>query len=127
MHKVQLMTQIPTQCFYCMRGNVPDGEDTMDDFWAMDFERDFNWGDSTYLCKYCIALLASHCGYVTEGQLQEQVDIQNRLHQRIHDLEAELEAREVRLERIVAGSEELRAVKAEATKAPKKAAKKKVA
>lgn len=103
MHKVERMTQMPTNCLYCGRGNTPDDPDTMDDFWAIDLERDVNWGDPTYLCKYCCDVLAAQAGYVTMDQLMEQQNINQAQGRKIHDLQAKLEQRQRRLDTITAG------------------------
>jgi len=103
MHKVGRMSQTPTTCLYCGRGNTPDEPDSMDEFWAIDLERDVNWGDSTYICKYCCDVLAATAGYVTMEQLQEQMNLQQRMKRKIHDLEAKLQERDRRLTQIATG------------------------
>lgn len=111
MHKVSLMTQTPTTCLVCGRGNVPDDPHTMDDFFAIDLERDVNWGDSTYICRYCCDTLAALAGFVTMDQLQEQMNINKKQGKRIHDLHAALQARERRLEAITGGARALKSEK----------------
>lgn len=120
MRKVQRMTQTPTQCLYCLRGNTTDDPHTLDDFWALDLERDVNWGDSTYLCRYCVDKLAVLCGYATMEQVEEQLDIQARMRKRIHDLEAKLEQRNRRLEQIAVGTRAVKRTRKSAAKSSKK-------
>ena len=103
MHKVQLMEQTPTQCLHCGRGNTPDDPDTMDDFWAVDLERDVNWGDSTYICKYCCDVLAATAGYVTHEQLLEQQQLADNLRAELHDSKAELASYKRRVRVVMAG------------------------
>jgi hypothetical protein len=105
MHKVERMTQTPAQCLYCGRGNTPDDPDTLDEFWAIDLERDVNWGDPTYLCKYCCDILAAQAGYVTMDQLQEQMNINQAQSRKLHDLTAKLEQRQRRLDQIATGDQ----------------------
>jgi len=66
MHKVARMdpSMGPPKCLICNRGNTPDEPDQMSDFWVMDMERDVNWGDPAYLCKYCCEKIAAEVGYV---------------------------------------------------------------
>jgi hypothetical protein len=51
MHKIQRMdpSMGPPNCLICRRGNTPDGPDTMDEFWVLDIERDYNWGTRVHL------------------------------------------------------------------------------
>jgi len=116
MHKVSRMTQTPTTCLVCGRGNTPDDPHTMDDFFAIDLERDVNWGDSTYVCRYCCDTLAALAGFVTTEQLVEQQNINQRLKERVHDLQATLEQRERRLSQITKGARALKEEKQRQTK-----------
>lgn len=113
MHKAARMTQTPAQCLYCGRGNTPDDPDAMDDFWVIDLERDVNWGDPTYLCKYCCESVAEAAGYVSQADLKEQQNIVLHQRRRIHDLEARLEQRTRRLEQITTGAKAMRRTKKE--------------
>jgi hypothetical protein len=98
---------------YCGRGNTPDDPDTMDEFWAIDLERDMNWGDSTYICKYCCDVLAATAGFVTMDQLTEQMNINQGLKKKVHDLQARLEQRNRRLDAIAKGQQAIRRTKKE--------------
>lgn len=97
------MTQHPITCLYCGRGNTPDGHETIDDFWCIDLERDVNWGDSTYLCKYCVEKMAILSGFITMADLAEQQNIVKAQGRKIHDLQAKLEEKTRRLQRINEG------------------------
>jgi len=108
MHKVERMVETPTQCLVCMRGNTPDDPDTMDEFWALDLERDVNWGDPTYLCKYCCEKIAMLSGFASMTELTEAMQRNEDQKVKIHDLKAKLERRETRLKKILAGEVELR-------------------
>ena len=91
MHKKQVMDPIigPPNCLSCGRGNTPDAPDSMDDFWVLDLERDVNWGDPVYICKYCCKLIAEEAGHVDLEALDEQKAIVKQHLRTIHDLEAE--------------------------------------
>lgn len=91
MHRVQLMTQTPPSCLTCGRGNTPDDPDTMDEFWVLDLERDVNWGDSTYICKYCVDEIAAISGLVTTAQLDEAQQIIEAIRKKLHNKTSELE------------------------------------
>lgn len=108
MHKVEIMTQAPTNCLTCGRGNTVDDPHTMEDFFAIDLERDVNWGDPTYICRYCCDTLAALAGFVTEDQLREQMNLNQRLKERLHDTEAQLEEKKRRLNRISRGRRALK-------------------
>lgn len=99
------MTQPPMQCLVCFRGNTPDGRDTLDDFWVLDLERDVNWGDPTYLCKYCCEKIAALTGFVPEADFAEQASIVRHQSRKIHNLLAKLEARDRRLDQIRVGEQ----------------------
>lgn len=91
MHKKQVMDPAigPPNCLTCGRGNSPDEPDTMDEFWVLDLERDVNWGDPVYICKYCCHQIAEFCGFVDLTLLDEQKEIVAQHLRTIHDLEAE--------------------------------------
>jgi hypothetical protein len=100
----------------------------MDDFWAIDLERDVNWGDSTYLCMYCVVEIAAIGGYVNEGELAEMTDNVERLRTEKHELEAEFDAYRTRARTILAGEKAKRELAKDAdpdTVTPKKQAAKK--
>lgn len=91
MHKIQRMdpTLGAPVCLHCGRGNTPDDPDTLEDFWVLDLERDINWGDPTYLCKYCCELIAAEVGFVPGEKVEElQATIKSK-NKEIHGLEAE--------------------------------------
>lgn len=115
MHKVALMTATPTTCLHCGRGNTPDDPHSMDDFWVVDLERDVNWGDSTYICRYCCDQIAAIAGFVTMDDLAEQQRINQKLKEKNHDLEAELDEKSRRLKRIAQGRKALKKTQEEAT------------
>lgn len=116
MHKVSRMTQTPTTCLVCGRGNTPDDPDTMDEFFAIDLERDVNWGDSTYVCCYCCATLAGLAGFVDEAAMAETMNENEKLRQRVHRLRAALEERKRRQIAMVEGQRAIRKTKKEASK-----------
>ena len=124
MHKVERMTQHPITCLYCGRGNTPDGHETLDDFWAIDLERDVNWGDSTYLCKYCVEKMAMQSGFVTMADLTEQQNVVRAQARKIHDLQAKLEAKSRRLQQINDGRAAVRKNREEFDDTPVKPKKK---
>jgi len=113
MHKEERMTQQPMLCLTCFRGNTPNDPDSMDDFWVLDLERDVNWGDPTYLCKYCCERIAALTGFVPEADYIEQANIVKQQLRRIHDLQAKLEERNRRLDQIAQGTRAVRRTKKE--------------
>lgn len=117
MHRLQRMTTAPLQCLVCFRGNTPDDPDSMDDFWVLDLERDVNWGDPTYLCKYCCEKIAALTGFVPEADFREQANIVRQQLRKIHDLQARLEQRNRRLDQIATGTKAVRRTKKRAKKA----------
>lgn len=137
MHKVAVMQQAPAKCLLCNRGNIADDPDTMDDMWFLDLERDVNWGDPTYLCKYCCEKVGVMAGLVGMQELSEAQDLNKALRKRIHQLEADRDVKNRRLEAIGRGKQAVRQVKKERERAEldklrtktttKKKAKKKVA
>ena len=108
MHKVSRMTQTPTTCLHCGRGNTPDDPDTLDAFYAIDLERDVNWGDSTYVCCYCCRVVAEIAGYVDMATLQEQMNENEALKRKLHATRSRLEERDRRLEAIGKGRKALK-------------------
>jgi len=128
MHKVELMTQTPTTCLVCARGNTPNDPHSIDEFWAIDLERDVNWGDSTYLCRYCVDEIAAMGGFVTEGQLAEMTDMADGLRRERHELQAEFDDYRRRARVMLAGKKAETALRQDAEDKPKpKSAKKKKA
>ena len=113
MHKVKRMTASPVACLLCGRGNVPDHPDTMDEFWAADLERDIDWGDAAYLCKYCCDRIGVFAGLVGMQEYEEQVKMVQAQAKRIHDLEAKLTARDRRLRQVDTGEAARRRVEKE--------------
>ena len=91
MHKVELMNPDigPPKCLTCGRGNTPDEPDTLDDFWVLDLERDVNWGDPAYVCKYCCEKIAGQVGYVPHEIVEEKDAIIAQHLQTIHRVEGE--------------------------------------
>jgi hypothetical protein len=113
MHKVQRMDPIlgPPNCLICNRGNNADDPDTMDDFWVLDMERDVNWGDPAYICKYCCELIAAEVGFVpheTVVQLEEVVKDKNK---EIHQIEAERDSLRRRFRSTKLGKKALRSAR----------------
>lgn len=115
MHKVEIMSQMPTTCLVCGRGNTPNDPDSLDDFWAIDLERDVNWGDSTYLCRYCVDELAALAGFVTEGQLEESADIAEGLRKELHETKAEFDSYRRRARAMLTGKKAERALRADSS------------
>ena len=107
MRKVEKMTQHPPTCLHCGRGNTlgPDGEQTP----ALDLQRDVNWGDSTYLCSACVDVAALIFGYKTAEDVQQVEELNQLLQQQLHDLKAERDLKQRRIETILAGREAERA------------------
>ena len=82
----------PPTCLTCGRGNVTDAPDQIEDFWVLDLERDVNWGDPAYVCKYCAHKIGLEAGMI-DGDLLEAKEQENRvLLQRIHELDSLLAA-----------------------------------
>jgi hypothetical protein len=94
MHKVALMDPVmgPPKCLICNRGNTPDAPDQMNDFWVMDLERDVNWGDPAYICKYCCEDVASQTGYVPQETIDGLESTIRAKNKDIHRLEADLDS-----------------------------------
>jgi hypothetical protein len=109
------MTQHPNTCLYCGRGNVADDSD--DDLVFLDLERDINWGDSTYICSVCIQRIAALFDYYSENDVKTLNKTISRQKEEIHDLRAELQNRNRRLEQISTG---LKVLKEEKTPTPKR-------
>jgi hypothetical protein len=89
---VERMTEAPPSCLTCGKGNVPDGE-TKEVPPAIDLGADVNWGDSTYLCESCATTVGSLVGMLTPDEVQEFKQNVRKLKKKVHDLEAELEAK----------------------------------
>lgn len=124
MHKAARMTQTPPNCLHCGRGNVPDDPDTLEDFWVIDLERDVNWGDPTYLCKYCVEQVGALAGMLPNSEAVKKDNVIQHQLRRIHDLEAKLEVRDRRLSKINEGRTAVKQVKKQAARtAPKKGTK----
>ena len=70
----------------------------MADFWVIDLERDVNWGDPAYLCKYCCEKIAEETGFVDVAAWEECQAIMAGLRKEIHDLEAAADSRQRRLD-----------------------------
>lgn len=122
MHKAARMTQTPTACLTCGRGNTPDDPDTMDDFWVVDLERDVNWGDPTYLCKYCVERVGAIAGMVSTEEVAAKENVIQHQLRRIHDLEAKLEVRTRRLQQIGEGTRAVKQAKKQVARAKGQAA-----
>lgn len=105
MHKKQIMDPVygAPQCLGCGRGNTPDDPDQIDDFWVIDLERDVNWGDPAYLCKYCVQKLLGVAGYVDSEDLESSQREVKQLKKLLHTEKAEHDATRLRLKRIVRG------------------------
>jgi hypothetical protein len=85
----------------------------MDDLWFLDLERDVNWGDSTYLCMYCCEKIGITAGLVGMQELKEAQDVNRAQGRKIHDLQAKLEHKQRRLDRITGGAKALKQEKSE--------------
>lgn len=117
MHKVQVMDPIigPPKCLICERGNTPDDPDTLDDFWVMDLERDVNWGDPAYICKYCCQKIAEHCGHVPLEAYEEQQAIVAQHLATIHKVEAERDSLRRRFRVAQTGSKAIKSTRKQAS------------
>ena len=128
MHKVEMMSQMPSTCLHCGRGNTPDEPDTIDEFWALDLERDVNWGDSTYICKYCVDQLAAVAGFVTMEQLDEVTRQVDDMRVKLHEKAAEHDSYRRRVQATLLGRKAEEALQKDAQQSaqskPKKKAKK---
>jgi hypothetical protein len=113
MHKIQVMAPElgPPKCLGCGRGNTPDDGDTLDDFWVLDLERDYNWGDPAYLCKYCCRVVAGESGYAPADQIDLLAATIEQKNTEIHDLEARLDAVQQRVQRVLEGKKAERQLK----------------
>lgn len=118
MHKVKVMLDPPT-CLICGRGNVVDSPDVEEDFWAIDTERDVNWGDNAYICKYCCEKVGELAGYVGVEQVEELERTVAKKNKEIHDLESRLELKERRLTTMIEGHNAKVAEKKERKAKPK--------
>jgi hypothetical protein len=117
MHRVALMdpTIGPPQCLICNRGNTADEPDSMAEFWAMDLERDINWGDPAYICKYCCERLAVEVGFVPLEQVQGLEATIRQKNQDIHRLEAERDSLRRRFRSTKLGRKALKSTQAQST------------
>lgn len=104
MHKVKVMLD-PPNCLICGRGNVVDTPMVEDEFWAIDTERDVNWGDNAYICFACCEKIAELSGYVDAEQVKKLEALISKKNKEVHDLEAKLEIKERRLDQLVTGLE----------------------
>lgn len=122
MHKVKVMLS-PSNCLICGRGNVVDTPMEEDEFWAIDTERDINWGDNAYICFKCCEDIAGFSGFVPAETVAELERTLAKKNKEVHDLEAKLELKERRLGALVDGLEVRKVEKKErAKKKTKKAA-----
>ncbi len=113
MHKVARMDPAigPPNCLVCNRGNNADDPDSMDDFWAMDLERDVNWGDPAYICKYCCEAIGAEVGYVPHEQLDAANATIKEKNKEIHKLQAETDSLRRRFRSTRLGKKALRSTK----------------
>jgi len=100
------MTQSPPRCLTCGRGNTPDVHDHVPP--ALDLERDVGWGDSTYLCKECCEKIGLLWGWMPPETVREMEDQLNDQAMQLHELHSEMEEKERRMNKILAGREALR-------------------
>jgi hypothetical protein len=107
----------PPACLHCGRGNTPDDPDTIEDFWVLDLERDVNWGDPAYLCKYCAVIVGHEAGMVDEELLAAKENEISTLQRRIHELETVRDSQNRRLRAIQVGRAAVRSVKNSEAKA----------
>jgi hypothetical protein len=116
MHKVALMDKSmgPPNCLTCGRGNTPDAPDEMSDFWVMDLERDVNWGDPAYICKYCCNKIAENCGHVPVEVMEEKDAIIKQQREEIHTAQAERDSIRRRFRTAVTGKKALSSGKKQA-------------
>jgi hypothetical protein len=116
MHKIQRMDPAvgPPACLICRRGNTPDDPDTMDDFWVLDIERDYNWGDPAYICKYCADKIARECGNVPLEVVEEKDAVIEQQRKEIHNVEAERDSLRRRIRSITHGKKALASTKKQA-------------
>jgi hypothetical protein len=113
MHKIQVMDPSlgPPKCLICGRGNVPDAPDTVEDFWVLDMERDYNWGDPAYICKYCCEKIAEVCGHVPAEVVEEQEKVIKQHLATIHTVEAERDSLRRRFRTAKAGKKALQSTR----------------
>lgn len=113
MHKKQVMDPAygPPNCLICLRGNTPDEPDEMKDFWVLDVERDVNWGDPVYICKYCCEKIAETCGHVPLDVVEEKDAIIEQQREKIHDVEAERDSIRRRFRATTTGKKALSSAK----------------
>lgn len=109
MHKVAVMSPDlgPPKCLVCGRGNTADDPDTMDDFWVLDLERDVNWGDPAYICKYCCEKVAEQCGFVDVSAVEDlRLKLRDKIKE-VHAAESERDSLKRRMKTIRRGSKAL--------------------
>ena len=113
MHKKQLMDPVvgPPKCLVCSRGNTPDDPDRMEDFWVLDLERDVNWGDPVYMCKYCCQKIGAEAGMVDAEAIDELRSIIKDKNRELHNIQAENDAAQRRLRSIVHGKKAVRSAR----------------
>lgn len=115
MHKIQRMDPAigPPQCLICNRGNTPNDPDTLNDFWVMDMERDVNWGDPAYICKYCCETIAAEVDYVPATKVAQLDFVVREKNKEIHKLEAERDSLRRRFRSTRLGKKALKSARAE--------------
>lgn len=113
MHKIQRMDPLigPPKCLVCERGNVPDDPDLMDDFFVVDLERDVNWGDPCYICKYCAEKIARMLGFVDAEAVTQLQDVIDGKNDEIHQLGAVVDSQKRRIRAIQHGKKGAKSVK----------------
>jgi hypothetical protein len=118
MHKVQRMAPEmgPPKCLTCGRGNTPDDGDTLDDFWVMDLERDVNWGDPAYICKYCCEKIAQEAGHAPIEALLEKDEVIKQQRSEIHRVETERDSIRRRFRAATTGKKALASGKRQAAR-----------
>ena len=115
MHKVARMdpSMGPPKCLICNRGNTPDEPDQISDFWVMDMERDVNWGDPAYLCKYCCEKIAAEVGYVPLENVAQLEEVIKQKNKDIHKLEADRDSLRRRFRSTRLGKKALQSARAQ--------------
>jgi hypothetical protein len=113
MHKVQRMDPAigRPNCLICERGNTPDEPDSMDEFWVLDMERDVNWGDPAYICKYCCELIAGEVGYVPASEVEKLEQTIKQKNKEIHTVEAERDSLRRRFRTARAGTKAIQSTR----------------
>lgn len=101
MRLVERMTQHPPLCLHCGGGNTADDVGHVPR--AIDLEREVNWGDSTYLCENCGALIAGLLEYISPAEAQDLRTAIAARDTEVHNLRAELQAQKRRSDQILLG------------------------